>query len=208
MALSPCNNTSSLRRPRLAPGVALAAALALAGCVVAPEKPAPTAEAGAEQQTGLSDAQRAEFSRGATALSAGNSQLAAQIFSTLATNNPQLAAAQVNLGIALMMEGRDDDARAAFERAVALDAALPTAQLRLGVLYRRAGAFDKAEAAYLAALAAAPDNRYAHLNLGILYDVYLGRPAVALPHYERFQALSDQPDKEVAIWITDIKQRL
>lgn len=201
MALSACNKQTYA-------ALTLIGAMVLAGCAVTPPPTSGGAQTGAVADADLGDAQRAQFERGANALRAGNAQLAADIFTDLVRLAPGAAAVYANLGTARMMQGHDDEAMAALKSAVDLNPDLATAQLRLGVLYRRAGEFKQAENAYQAALRADPENRYAHLNLGILYDVYLRQPAQALTHYERFQALSSQPDDEVAIWIADVKRRL
>lgn len=197
---------------RLSKHLALVAGVAMlaAGCAVAPG-PGPDQDGTASKParaTGMSSDQAARFESGASALRAGNAERAAEVFDALAREVPGLAEAHANLGTARMLQSRDDEARAAFEKAVELEPGLTEALIRLGVLYRRDGQFRKAEQAYKAALNAEPENRYANLNLGILYDVYLRRPQQALTHYERFQALSEQPDDEVALWIADIKQRL
>lgn len=202
MALSACNRICTL-------GLA---ALVAAGCASGPQPRDKGEQAPTQQQPsateGLTQAQQSAFDRGAQALAAGNADSAVSIFEKLVESKPELAAAHANLGTALMMREDEALARSSLQRAVALDPSLVEAQLRLGVLHRRAGNFEKAEAAYKAALEQAPDHRNAHLNLGILYDVYLQRPQQALEHYQRFQELSDQPDKEVATWIADLKQRL
>lgn len=160
------------------------------------------------QMPTITDAQRAAFKRGVAAVRAGNGVVSVRVFADLAKQLPQSAAVQTNLGSAYMLQGNGAAAIAAYQRAIALNPWLATPHLRLGVLYRRAGQLKKAEAQYKAALEASPNNRLAHLNLGILYDVYLPKPAKALSHYKSFQSLSDQPDKEVATWITELKQRL
>lgn len=185
--------------------LALAGGL-LAGCAVLPTQQ--TAGGQASAQHGLTPAQQTTFQEGAAALTAGRANKAVQIFKQLVKADPTLAAAHANLGTALMMRGDDALAASAFARATALDPTLATAWVRLGVLRAHSGQFDKAEAAYKAALAQDPDNRYAHLDLGILYDKYLQKPRQALAQYKRFQKLSDQPDKEVARWIKNLKQRL
>jgi DNA-directed RNA polymerase subunit F len=41
-----------------------------------------------------------------------------------------------------------------------------------------------------------------------LYDLYLGNLDKALAHYNRFQSLSPEKDKEVEKWIADLKRRI
>lgn len=110
--------------------------------------------------------------------------------------------------LADIQTGRLDKAEALLLDLVEQEPKLAAAHNNLGIVYRRRGEFDKAESAYSAALAAEPDNAKAHLNLGILYDIYLQQPAQALSHYEKYQSLSQGTDKEVALWIAELKQRL
>lgn len=153
----------------------LAAAIALAACAGAPQRPAASAPDAAPAETAAATAsQSRRFETALADIEAGNLEAARDTLQALVDQSPGLAAAQNNLG----------------------------------VVYRRLGEFEQAQTAYEAALEADPDNARAHRNLGILYDVYLQRPADALSHYERFQSLSDAQDKEVALWIADLKRRL
>jgi tetratricopeptide (TPR) repeat protein len=81
-------------------------------------------------------------------------------------------------------------------------------QNQLGIAYRRAGRFADARAAYQRAIADDPSFADAHCNLGILLDLYLDDPAAALPHYERAQLLSAEPDSRVAAWVAELRMRL
>lgn len=110
--------------------------------------------------------------------------------------------------LADIQAGQLADAQAILLDLVKEEPKLAAAQNNLGILYRQLGQFEKAESAYRAALAAEPDHAKAHLNLGILYDIYLQQPAQALSHYEKYQSLSQGADKEVALWIAELKQRL
>jgi len=212
MALLHCNK-KQLRVGALALAASLLAACASAPPVennnaeAAPEPPAAALSKQAPEQP-ISIDQQVAFERGVAALKDGNGVVAVEVFSSLGSQLPDQAAIQANLGSAYMLRGDAQAAIAAYERAVALNPNLATAHVRLGVLFRRADQLEKAEAAYKAALDADPNNRLAHLNLGILYDLYLRKPAQALSEYEQFQALSEQTDKEVALWIADLKQRL
>lgn len=113
-----------------------------------------------------------------------------------------------NQALADIKAGKLETAQTTLIALVADEPGLTNAQNNLGVVYRQLGKFKQAESAYQAALNADPDNAKAHLNLGILYDVYLQQPAQALAQYERYQALSKEKDKEVALWIADLKRRL
>ena len=41
-----------------------------------------------------------------------------------------------------------------------------------------------------------------------MLDLYRAEPAAALPHLERYQALTSGADQEVAGWIKELKTRL
>ena len=101
-------------------------------------------------------------------------------------------------------EERAADATAG-EAVTALEAA---AANREGVLQRRDGNFAAARAAYERALTLDPTHADAERNLAILLDLYLEDPSAALPHYERYQALTQGADKEVTAWLVELKTRL
>ncbi|MGI9301613.1 MAG: tetratricopeptide repeat protein [Gammaproteobacteria bacterium] len=123
-------------------------------------------------------------------------------------DDASLASPHVNLGIAYVRLGREGDAMNAFQAALAVDPNDPHANNLLGILHRQAGRFEEARASYQKILAAHPDYGNAHLNMGILCDIYLQNLNCALGHYEKFQQLSAAEDKEVSLWITDLKQRM
>ena len=79
---------------------------------------------------------------------------------------------------------------------------------REGVARRRAGDFAAARAAYEQALALDPSHADAERNLAILHDLYLDDPSAALPHYERYQALTQGTDTEVTAWLVELKTRI
>lgn len=148
----------------------------IAGCASTP-KTSSSATTGSNKTQSAptgSKAVQQQFAQALTDIKAGNLEKAERNLQALVAAQPDLAAAQNNLG----------------------------------VVYRQRGEFSKAESAYKAALAADSENANAHINLGILYDIYLAQPAQALTHYERYQALSKESDKEVALWIAELKQRL
>lgn len=152
------------------------------------------------------DAQRG-FDIAKAALKAGRSADAERGFRELAAKYPDLGGAHANLGLILRNAGKLDESIAALEQAVRLSPKQPVFFNQLGVSYRYKGQFAKAREAYESALAIDAAYLDAHLNLGVLLDLYLGEPALALVHYERYLALAPGGDATVGKWVADLKMR-
>ena len=101
-----------------------------------------------------------------------------------------------------------DKADQAFTRAIAVNANNLAAYNQLAIMKREAGQFSAAEALYQQALRVWPFHPESHKNLGILYDLYLGKGALALQHYQAYQQLLAEPDRQVNGWIIDLERRL
>jgi tetratricopeptide (TPR) repeat protein len=84
----------------------------------------------------------------------------------------------------------------------------PAVQNQRGVQLRQAGQFANAKAAYERALTLDPNYADAERNLAILHDLYLDDPAAALPHFERYQLLTQGADTQVAAWVAELKARI
>ena len=53
-----------------------------------------------------------------------------------------------------------------------------------------------------------PNFADAERNLAILLDLYLDDPQAALPHYERYQLLTQGADTQVTAWVAELKARI
>jgi len=151
---------------------------------------------------------QAQFDKALVLLKGGQVDQAQQQLQKLADAYPTFTGPLVNLGLIELKASRYEPAAAYFKQALQRDAKSPAANNYLGVCYRYLGKFKEAEAAYQQALAADDTYAVAHLNLGVLYDLYLQKPELALPEYERYQALLPAPDPKVASWIKEISGRL
>ena len=127
---------------------------------------------------------------------------------TLAVTNPTLSGVHLNLGIVYRAEGDTVKAVESFNRAVVANAKNVDAYNQLAQLKREAGDFIAAEALYQKALTVWPFHAESHKNIAILYELYMGKPAQALPHYLAYQQLLAAPDKQVDSWIADLQRRL
>lgn len=198
-----------------------AALLALGGCAAVPPAvapkaaPAETVAAPAEKpaapvQVLPPQAQDAEvpFRSALYAMRENHLREAEQRLRYLTMRFPNLAGPYVNLGIIYEATDRPDEAVTAFEKAVELNPGNVDAYNRLAVALRTQGKFKAARDTYLRALVAQPKDATTHLNLGILYDLYLWQWDEALAQYQESQRLRQKPDKVVAGWISELKQRI
>ena len=149
-----------------------------------------------------------DYPRAVSALKAGKDEEALSLFNAVTRSYPDLAAAYINIGLIEIKKDHLHTAESALLHAAALAPEQPETYNGLGIIYRRLGRFNDSESAYLKALRFAPDYANAHLNLGILYEIYLNDLSAALPHYERYQAISSGSNDLVNKWIIDVKQRL
>lgn len=149
------------------------------------------------------------FDHAAAAMRQGPQESALQLLDDLADDYPTLPGPWVNLGILHAAAGRDEDAEAAFMRAIEVSPQHAVAHAELGIVLRRQGRFAEADASYREALALDPDYALAWRNRGVLLDLYLGRPAEALQCYERYLALLGgmDADEQVARWVAELRLR-
>lgn len=188
---------SSLR-PQLAASLLLAAGC-VTGCVTVPSNEA----------TGLSTGPAARaYALAIEASRENGAEDSTAALRAFLQEFPDVAEAHASLGMLYARAGRDDDASNSLLAAISRNPRLSQAHNELGMLHRRAGRFDKARDAYLKALEIDANHANAHRNLGVLYDLYLGKPALALPHYEHYRSLVGADDPMVAKWVTDLKRRI
>ena len=87
-----------------------------------------------------------------------------------------------------------------------MDPLHPVANNELGLIYRKAGKFKEARTTYQKVIANYPEFAAAKRNLGVLCDLYIRDFECALEQFENYLELNPD-DKNVPIWIADVKQR-
>lgn len=124
----------------------------------------------------------------------------------VAQKAPDVAAPQINLGLAYERSGDFERAEASFKKALELNPNHPVTHDELGILYRQTGRFAAARASYEKALEIHSGFHFAHRNLAVLCDVYLNDLPCALAHYEAYSR-AEPEDEEVQKWIADLRGR-
>ncbi len=122
--------------------------------------------------------------------------------------NKQLSGAWLNLGFVYRAQNDDKRAEDAFNQAINANHSNLDAYNALAILKREAGDFAAAEDNYKKALSIWPWHADSHKNIAILYDLYMGKSEAALAHYEAYQSLVGDGDKNINSWIADLQRRL
>ncbi|MEM7293985.1 MAG: tetratricopeptide repeat protein [Pseudomonadota bacterium] len=121
---------------------------------------------------------------------------------------PDYPGLQLNLGIAHFELGQFDRAQSVFSNIVSDGQASPVAHNYLGILHRQGGRFAEARKSYERAISEDGTYSLAYLNLGILCDIYLQDLDCALQHYERYESLQTEVDKQFKGWKIDLQRRI
>lgn len=125
----------------------------------------------------------------------------------IAENN-KLSGAHLNLGLVYRALGDDEKAEKALNDAITANPNNLDAYNTLALLKRENGDFASAQMNYTKAISIWPWHPESHKNLAILYDLYMGKNQEALAHYEAYQQLVGDNDKNINSWIADMQRRL
>ena len=125
----------------------------------------------------------------------------------VAVMDERISGPWINIGLAYKELGDMQNAKFSFEKALNINSKNPYAYNYLAIMSRENGEFEKAEQLYKKALSVHPDYQNAHLNLGILCDQYLRKIECALEHYQEYLNLNGGEDKQVSIWMMQLKQQ-
>lgn len=148
------------------------------------------------------------YTEAVASLKNGDTEQALELLIQVSTDAPDKPYVFTNLGLAYFKLEKLDLAEEAFQEAIIRSNKDAVAYNHLGILQRYKGQFEEARNQYQRAIRVDSDYALAHLNLGILFDLYLQDLKLALQHYQRYQALIDKEDSQVAGWIVDIQRRL
>lgn len=183
----------------------LAGAVLMSGCQMT-ALPGLGGSANAPQE--VPAAARTQFEAAVALQRAGQLPEAEQQLNQLLEKYPYLSGPALNLALICAQTQRPQLAEEYFQRALRINPGNAAAGVQYGVWLRTQGRFAEAEAAYLQTIERSPDYADAHLNLAILYDLYLGRLAPALEHYQLYLTLSGAENDPVQGWVADLQRRL
>lgn len=149
-----------------------------------------------------------EYARALQTMRSGELDKALVMLKSIASRYPQLSGPLVNQGLILQQQEKYEDAEKAFRQALTVNASNPYAHNGLALTLREQGKFADARQHYEAAIALDPKYARAHFNLGVLAELYLQDLALALQHFNSYQALQREVDQTVANWILDLERRV
>lgn len=161
-----------------------------------------------QNKPAISAASAQQFASATRAMRNKQWQQAEAELQQLVAKDSKLSGAWLNLGLVYRAQRDDKRAEQAFNDALNANHTNLDAYNQLAILQREQGRFAEAEANYRKALGIWPWHAESHKNIGILYDLYLGKSAEALAHFEAYQQLQASEDKQVAGWIADLQRRL
>ncbi len=182
---------------------AVSLALLLASCASTPTSSGRVSDYSSVRVSGSVNR---DFERSLEYLREEDFPAAIELLQSVIEREKRLPAPYINLGIAYYRSGDEKNAEETFLHALELDPSHPVATNELAVLYRKQGRFAEARKVYVNALEKNPEYLPLIKNLGILCDLYLQDLQCALAQFEQY--LSLQPDdKDVTIWLADLKRR-
>lgn len=149
-----------------------------------------------------------QFEQARAALAAEDWPQAETLLVSITESSPELSGPYLSLAQLYSRTGQTAKADSSFKQAIVANANNVNAYNQYAVYLRQQGDFAGAQQQYRKALTVWPDYPDGHLNLGILYDLYMGKLALAVAEYQQYQALIDEPDRQVKGWIVDAQRRL
>ena len=163
---------------------------------------------GIEQKTdSKSPVHSAAYKNALSAMKNSDLKQAQSLLQEVINQQPNFSNAHVNLGIVFLRKNSLNEAENSFLHALRINPQNIFALNQLGILHRQQGDFSAAKTSYQKAININSNYANVHLNLGILYDLYFYDLPNAIKHYNRYQALTKNTNKQVEKWIIDLERR-
>jgi tetratricopeptide (TPR) repeat protein len=175
--------------------------LSLVGCSTSPSNLKPNAN---EDSATISDTEIALYRQAITDLSNSDLDKAEANFLKMSRAKPNLAGPWANLALIYLKQQQYEKADNAIKSALEKNPSMPQALNLAGVMAEKEGRITEAQRFYEQAILNKPDYAIAHYNLALLFDIHLQDIARALVHYQRYQFLTGDTDKNTAMWIKEL----
>ncbi len=175
--------------------------LLIAGCSTSPSKQNLKQDKGSSS---ISDTEISLYRQAITELSDNHLDKAETSFLKMSKAKPNLAGPWANLALIYLKQQQYEKAGEAIKSALEKNPKMAQALNMAGVIAKQKGNITEAKGFYEKALVSKPDYAIAHYNLALLFDVYLQDISSALPHYQRYLALTGGNDKNTALWVKEL----
>lgn len=187
-------------------GMLLACAFLLSSCATTSTKDTQETIEITENYS-VSEEVRDEFNQAVALMKEGKYEEAIQLLRAVTGKTSKFTGPYINLGIAYIATEQLEKAEESLNKALKLNKAHPAANNEMALVFRKTGRFAEAKIKYEEILTRYPDFLPARKNLGVLCDLYLQDLQCALEQYQQYLALLPG-DKQVEIWVADVKQRM
>lgn len=181
----------------------------LGGCAGVPREPAAGGEVVGDGGTAATaEREIALFQQALASLNAAELDRAAAEFAELTRARPGLAGPWLNLALIAAQKNDFATAEKHVTQALAHNPRMPQAHNLLGLIEVNRGNMAAAARHYREALALNGDYALAHFNMALLHDIYLHDIPIAVQHYKRYLALTNNGDKKTADWLAELERSL
>ena len=187
--------------------------LVLAGCAASPSLSVSTSESTTQKRQAvqadpLTEEQQAVMNKARQAMNEERWEAAIESLESLERQRPEVAEIHASLAWIARQQGNSDQAMAAYRTAFDLDPGDAVSANNLALLLREQSQFLEAVTLLQEGLRYSPDTADLHYNLAVIAELYLLDLELALAHYRKFRALTEQEGQLVAGWIADLERRL
>ncbi len=160
------------------------------------------------QATMASNETKESFKKALTDANEGRIEEAETQLSQLIELNVMLSGPAYNMAVLQYQKNNQQQAINYAQIAIDRNAYNQDARNLLAVISRQMNDFSKAEKLHKENLSIWGGYAEGYKNLGVLYDLYMGKPELAMPYYQQYNALFEENNRQVLGWVLDIKRRL
>lgn len=148
------------------------------------------------------------YRKALTALNSSQLDAAESELKKITKKRSELAGPWINLALIDIRKNDLDNAQKNLDKAQERNPKMAQIFNVRGYLELARGNIPKAAEAYRQAIALKNDYAAAHYNYALLHDIYFQDMKVAVQHYKRYLALTQNQDKKTADWVAELERNL